>query len=109
MREIQVNVTKILHYYGSNVEVNKQRVSVVKSCRNVMVPISCTSVMLQMVLGYSFYPLSYFGHLESLCCCGCYFIIAINIFANLFPQIYCGYFSNFFLEVLSVWIYELSV
>jgi len=96
MREIQVNVIQILHYCGSNVEVNKQHVSVVKRCRNVMVPIPCTLVMPQMVLGYSFYPFSYLGHLESLCCCGCYFIIAINIFANLFRQIYCGHFSDFF-------------
>jgi hypothetical protein len=51
MREMQVNVIHTLHYYGCNVEVNKQHASVVKRCRNVMVPISCMSVMLQMVLG----------------------------------------------------------
>jgi len=61
MREMQVNVIQTLHYYGSNVEVNKQHVSVVKRCRNVMVPISCTSVMLQMVLGYLFLPVIILG------------------------------------------------
>jgi hypothetical protein len=72
---MQVNIIQTLHYYGSNVEVNKQHVSVVIRCRNVMAPISCTSVILQMVLGYSFCPLSYLGHLESLCCYGYYFKI----------------------------------
>ena len=61
---MQVNVIQTLHYNGSNVEVNKQHVNVVKRCRKGMVPISWESVMLQMVLGYSFCPLSYLGHLE---------------------------------------------
>lgn len=65
---MQVNLIQTLHYYGSNIEVKKQHVSVVKRWRNVMVPISCRSVMQQMVLDYSFCPLSYLGHLERLCC-----------------------------------------
>jgi hypothetical protein len=96
MREMQVNVIQTVRNYGSNVEVNKQHVNVVKRCRKVMVPISWESVMLQMVLGYSFCPLSYLGHLESLCCYGYYFIIFLNIFEKFFPQIYCGHLSNFF-------------
>jgi hypothetical protein len=55
MREMQVNVIHTLHYYGSNVEVNKQHVNVVKRCRDVMVPISCTSVMLQTVRHFARY------------------------------------------------------
>ena len=109
MREMQVNVIQTLHYYGPNVELNKQLVSVVKRCRNVMVPISCMSVMLQMVLGYSFCPLSCLGHLESLCCYGYCFIIVRNIFSNFFPKIYCGHFSDFFESPLTVDLWTFNV
>jgi hypothetical protein len=64
MREMQVDVIQTLHFYGCNVKVNKQHGSLLKRCRNVMVPISCKSVTLQMVLGYSF-CLLYLGNLES--------------------------------------------
>jgi hypothetical protein len=46
IREMQVNVIQTLHYHGYNVKVNKQHGSVLKRCRNVLVPISWEPVTL---------------------------------------------------------------